>query len=861
MMSERLCEEGADDPLPRKRKAVSEEERLDAEKRLLRSCEHGSLADVRTALSTTIDVDVNCLDEAFIGGRRTTPLLWACRRLDWSAAELIVCELLSHGAAADDRYLAYQRDARKQLVAIHVAASHSSCAVTKTLLDAHSSVNSLCGSLTPLHYCCMRDDGEAVSVARVLLDAGAWMEQRDSKGGTPLLIAAQCGSPTLVGFLLSRGADISALSNSGSSALMRASGNVMHGAAIVPLLVQAGVDVNFVSSYGSTALLHVCKLADDDALNFARALLESGAQTELRGPVHPTLLTTTFTPLLVAARFGTALMVELLLSRGADVHSCSSSGRSALRLAASNRHHGLAIIPLLLNADAGLDVDAIHSHGDTLLSYCCARSHDELSLPMVRLLLDRGAGIEHRSKHGETPCMLASLHGPAALVELLLSRHADANARDSDGKTALMYAAENRLHALSIIPLLINAGCDVAAVSTRGRSVLGYAFCRGSAPIMRALAPFCAVGGEGHDLGHLKPICTSSDPIGCFREGAVYGAHPVSTSFAKSVAKFYPAYYSWAVLRLSFNRAPFPEIFPALEQCQNAVLWRWAGLELLTTRHRKDGLTLLHVAARANNAIAVHQLQGVWMNPLLRDREGRRAVELTTDAGIRASLSKYAVQLPRREVMRWYGPGVIQRARTCCLVMQRWRSEGVCDIPKDVVRLIIMQLMALESASSNPDSEVGNSWALLRAARTGKARDPFIAIRECQESFLWHWAGIDQLTSRDLSGGTLLHSAARANNVVGVRSLMRTWMNPWLRDMRGYLAVDLVDNDSLRAELIHYAAQLPRREVMRWYGPYLIERLRAFLLVVQRWRKTGLRKLPMSVLHLIIAHVRALEYV
>jgi hypothetical protein len=50
-------------------------------------------------------------------------------------------------------------------------------------------------------------------------------------------------------------------------------------------------------------------------------------------------------------------------------------------------------------------------------------------------------------------------------------------------------------------------------------------------------------------------------------------------------------------------------------------------------------------------------------------------------------------------------------------------------------------------------------------------------------------------------------------------------------------------------------------EVLRWYGPYLRQRVRTFLLVVQRWGTTRVRWLPRDIVHMIIRRVMAVQYV
>jgi hypothetical protein len=60
--------------------------------------------------------------------------------------------------------------------------------------------------------------------------------------------------------------------------------------------------------------------------------------------------------------------------------------------------------------------------------------------------------------------------------------------------------------------------------------------------------------------------------------------------------------------------------------------------------------TAASAAAASNNAAAVQALMGLWLN-----REGKLAVELTTDASFRTDLVKDTALPPQRAAMRWYG--------------------------------------------------------------------------------------------------------------------------------------------------------------------------------------------------------------
>jgi ankyrin repeat protein len=377
-------------------------------------------------------------------------------------------------------------------------------------------------------------------------------------------------------------------------------------------------------------------------------------------------------------------VVRELLSFGAAVNSCNDEGWMAIHYAA--RWSSCAVVTLLLKAKSRVDPRDEDNNTPLL---CCERS-DEEAVKIARVLLDRGAQVEHCGRRQRTSLLQASRSGSAELVELLLSRGADIKAVDENGDTALMLASCNGMHGPAIIPLLAKAGVDVNAVNSRGGSALVYGLDQNGF-IMQALAPLYP---QGRQLADFQPGTTCPDPIGCVREAAPFGCSISNVSFGSSVRKNDPTNYCWARLRL--GGSTITKTFTAMEKCQDASLWRLVGLEMLTTRHPDNDSTLLHVAARTNNTNAVRELMAIWMNPLLRNREGRLAVELATDPIIRAELCEYAVHSLNREVLRWYGPYLRQRVRTFLLVVQRWGTTRVRWLPRDIVHMIIRRVMAVE---------------------------------------------------------------------------------------------------------------------------------------------------------------------
>ena len=93
----------------------------------------------------------------------------------------------------------------------------------------------------------------------------------------------------------------------------------------------------------------------------------------------------------------------------------------------------------------------------------------------------RGAG-------GVTPLMAAVERGDVPLVERLLAAGVDANARNSEGWSALMMAASFNEDA-RCARLLVNAGADVRFRDANGWTALMQAVYKGNAPVVELLAP------------------------------------------------------------------------------------------------------------------------------------------------------------------------------------------------------------------------------------------------------------------------------------------------------------------------------------------------------------------------------------
>ena len=160
------------------------------------------------------------------------------------------------------------------------------------------------------------------------------------------------------------------------------------------------------------------------------------------------------TALRVAARFGAADAVRVLLARGADVEGVDD-GAHDTPLASARDH---AVAALLVEAGARLDPEPPGTA--TPLTRACMNG----DLEQVRLLLDRGARID-RADRFRTPLDAANSR---AVVELLLDRGADPRAGN-------VLIDPIRRGELDLVARLIDLGADVNHLGGRDQTPLFHA--------------------------------------------------------------------------------------------------------------------------------------------------------------------------------------------------------------------------------------------------------------------------------------------------------------------------------------------------------------------------------------------------
>ena len=144
------------------------------------------------------------------------------------------------------------------------------------------------------------------------------------------------------------------------------------------------------------------------------------------------------TLLMKAANLGTADMVKMLISRGANVNYRTSRGDDALSVAMSNSRHWQQVVPTLV--EGGITIDE-----KTPIWKIAFKTKKRKLLPearkMLELLFAKGASPDcYTSKKESTVIMYYAKKVWLDPLKFFLDHGADVNARTLDGKTALSMA-------------------------------------------------------------------------------------------------------------------------------------------------------------------------------------------------------------------------------------------------------------------------------------------------------------------------------------------------------------------------------------------------------------------------------------
>jgi len=355
-------------------------------------------------------------------------VLMTCARTGDAAA---VRALLTRGANVNARESAHNQ------TALMWAAAQSHRAVVQTLLEGGADVHAR-----------SREYTQTVT-SEVTQRAGREeLNYTVPRGGmTALLFAARSGDADSARLLVAAGADVNEALPEGATALIVAAHSGHRQAALA--LLEKGADPN-ADAVGYTAL-HAAVLRSD--VELGKALLARGADpnapitkgTPVRRNSQDFELPKTLigaTPYTLAAKFLEPEIMRVLAAAGADTRRPMKDGATPLMAASGmgivapaqdekrgTDRRGLAILDggivepesrvldtIITALSLGSDLDAVNPAGETALHIASAQGYETV----VRALAERGANLNARNARGQTPlgALLARKARPN-MIELL----------------------------------------------------------------------------------------------------------------------------------------------------------------------------------------------------------------------------------------------------------------------------------------------------------------------------------------------------------------------------------------------------------------------------------------------------------
>ncbi|KAF5537760.1 ankyrin 1 [Fusarium mexicanum] len=251
-----------------------------------------------------------------------------------------------------------------------------------------------------------------LEVAKLLVEVGASPTAKNVHGYTPLHVATRWSSGETVEFLLSCGASIADKDSAGRTAL------------------------EIAAIWGDFTTLEVMLSRKEE---IERMFHEPD--------LHPVNL---------AVEYENKKCLALLLSHGLSPNVATSKGDTALRMAIQNRRLDLCKMLLESNADPDLTPDKANTPLIQAIS--------EGDLDIVKLLIENKATIDKREAPPDdgwsrTPMQVAVDWNRPEIVQYLLEKGADPDARDSDGIPVIGSAVSGG-H-INMVQWLVDANADV----------------------------------------------------------------------------------------------------------------------------------------------------------------------------------------------------------------------------------------------------------------------------------------------------------------------------------------------------------------------------------------------------------------
>lgn len=259
------------------------------------------------------------------------------------------------------------------------------------------------------------------------------LEQRFEAGNTALLVATEKNLPSVVNYLLERGAKVDVQNKNGTTPLMVAAsrGN----AEIVAMLIAHKANINTTDKFGYTAMFYA---VEQKSAAVIKRLLAAGANPNIKGEFGWTVIM-----VLAGERAGYLSTIKKFHNKGVSLNAAENQfGLTALAIN-SMLQGDYSVFKYLV--DNGANINRIDKLKRTPLLYAMVNKN----YPKIRYLINKGANPRLGLYKGLTPLMFAAARGNSYIVKLLVDSGAKPKFRNKHGKSAIDYARKRRFRRIT----------------------------------------------------------------------------------------------------------------------------------------------------------------------------------------------------------------------------------------------------------------------------------------------------------------------------------------------------------------------------------------------------------------------------
>lgn len=266
-----------------------------------------------------------------------------------------------------------------------------------------------------------------------------YINVRNEEGQTPLILAAIEGKEDVLLFLIESGSNINEIDYDEDTALMNVARNGFR-ENIIEILLNRGADINLQNIHGYSAFMLAVIFNPSNTINTLQTLLNAGADIELRDSEGNTSLQLAVrfekedlimfliengeadinsqnnvgdTPLITATYSGFILIVQTLLTQGANINLQNHHMQTPLHVALEYER---ALIANYLCGNINLEIDIRDIEGKTPLMYACEWGF----LEIVVILLGRGGNPYAVDIDNHDSFYFANLNGNLEIIQSLL---------------------------------------------------------------------------------------------------------------------------------------------------------------------------------------------------------------------------------------------------------------------------------------------------------------------------------------------------------------------------------------------------------------------------------------------------------